>query len=76
MFGELLPTLDYTLQSSERSVADLSDQQMVEQPNTVPNHRTWTLGHVILRCQGIATEMGAPSPIQPSPYSVSELMSG
>jgi hypothetical protein len=43
----------------EQSVADLSEQQMVEQPTGVPNHGTWTLGHIICSCQGVAAELGA-----------------
>lgn len=60
MLSELIHTLDYTLQFIERSVADLTDQQMVAQPSAVPNHGAWTVGHVIFTCQGIAAELGAP----------------
>jgi hypothetical protein len=42
----------------EQSVEDLSDEEMVEQPSGVPNHATWTLGHIIFSCQGMATELG------------------
>lgn len=53
----MLHTFDGTLAFMEQSVADLSEQQMVEQPAGVPNHAAWTLGHVIVSCQGIAAEL-------------------
>jgi len=59
MVPELVHTFDATIEFVEKSVADLSEQQMVEQPTGVPNHAAWTLGHVILSCQGIAVELGA-----------------
>jgi uncharacterized damage-inducible protein DinB len=42
-----------------QSVADLSEAEMVEQPSGVPNHATWTLGHIIYSCHAMATELGA-----------------
>jgi hypothetical protein len=59
MVSELIQVFDYILQFIEQSVADFSDQQMVEQPVNAPNHGAWTLGHVIFSCQGIAAELGA-----------------
>lgn len=59
MMPELLHTFKNTLMFIGRSVADLSEQEMVEQPTGVPNHATWTLGHLIVSCQGIANELGA-----------------
>jgi hypothetical protein len=56
---ELLDTFTNTVKFIEQSVADLSEQQMVEQPAGVPNHATWTLGHVIHSCQGVAIELSA-----------------
>jgi uncharacterized damage-inducible protein DinB len=55
----MVQTFDATLAFVERSVADLSEQQMVEQPIGVPNHGAWTLGHIIVSCQGMAAELGA-----------------
>ncbi|MFH0990875.1 MAG: DinB family protein [bacterium] len=55
---ELIHTFKNTLKFMKQSVADLSEQEMVEQPTGVRNHATWTLGHVIYSCQGIANEMG------------------
>ncbi|UCC73971.1 MAG: DinB family protein [Gemmatimonadota bacterium] len=58
MIAELLNTFESTLTFLERSVADLSEEEMVRQPPGVPNHATWTLGHVIWSCQGMAGELG------------------
>jgi len=54
MIEELIHTFDSTVKFMEQSVADLTEQEMVQQPTGVPNHATWTLGHVIYSCQGIA----------------------
>lgn len=59
MIDELIHTFEATVRFMEQSVADLSDEEMVEQPSGVPNHGTWTLGHIIFSCQGMATELGA-----------------
>lgn len=59
MVAELIHTFEATLRFMEQSVADLSEGQMVEQPAGVPNHGTWTLGHMIYSCQGMAAELGA-----------------
>jgi hypothetical protein len=58
MVDELIHTLESTMNFIKQLVADLSEQQMVEQPTGVPNHATWTLGHIIFSCQGIAIELG------------------
>jgi hypothetical protein len=58
MIAELIQTFDNTLTFITRCVDDLSEQQMVEQPPEVPNHATWTLGHMIFSCQGVAVELG------------------
>ncbi len=59
MIDVLIHTFEATVRFVEQSVADLSDKQMVEQPTGVPNHATWTLGHIIHSCQGMSTELGA-----------------
>ena len=58
MIDELINTFERTLKFMEQSVADLSEQQMVQQPAGAPNHAAWTLGHIIYSCQGIAGELG------------------
>ncbi len=59
MVEEMIQTFAATIRFVEQSVEDLSDEEMVEQPPGVPNHATWTLGHLIFSCQGMATELGA-----------------
>lgn len=59
MIDELIHTFEATVRFMERSVDDLSDGEMVAQPSGVPNHATWTLGHIIVSCQGMAKELGA-----------------
>jgi uncharacterized damage-inducible protein DinB len=49
MIDELLNTLEYTVGFMVRSVDDLSEEEMVFQPPGVPNHATWTLGHLLLQ---------------------------
>jgi uncharacterized damage-inducible protein DinB len=58
MIPELVSCFDRTLTYMQELVADLSDEDMVLQPQGVPNHAAWTLGHVICSCQGIAIELG------------------
>ena len=59
MIPELVDVFEATVSFIEESVADLSEQEMVEQPSGAPNHATWTLGHLIYSCQAMATELGA-----------------
>lgn len=57
MIPQLLRSFETTIGFVEKSVADLSEQEMVEQPPGVPNHAAWTLGHIIFSCQGVAMEL-------------------
>jgi hypothetical protein len=57
MIDELIHTFETTVRFMGRSVDDLSDEEMVEQPPGVPNHATWTIGHIIFSCQGMAMEL-------------------
>jgi len=59
MIDELVSTFETTVKFVEQSVADLSEEQMVEQPAGIPNNGTWTVGHITFSCQGIAAELGA-----------------
>lgn len=59
MISELVRTFEYITAFVEQSIADLSDDEMVEQPVGVPNHAAWTVGHIIYSCQGIAAELGS-----------------
>jgi len=59
MIDEMIRALEYTVRFMAQSVDELSEEEMVEQPSGVPNHATWTLGHVIHGCHAMATELGA-----------------
>jgi hypothetical protein len=59
MLEELIHVFEATVRFMLQSVGDLSDEEMVQQPSGVPNHATWTLGHMIFSCQGMAMELGA-----------------
>lgn len=59
MIDQMIHTFESTVRFMEQSVEDLSDEEMVAQPAGVPNHGTWTLGHIIFSCQGMAVELGA-----------------
>ena len=59
MMSLLLDTFESISKFIAQSVTDLTEQEMVEQPIGIPNHATWTLGHVISSCQGLANELGA-----------------
>lgn len=59
MVDELIHVFEATVRFMARSVDDVTDEEMVEQPPGVPNHAAWTLGHIIISCQGMATELGA-----------------
>jgi uncharacterized damage-inducible protein DinB len=58
MIPELVGSLDRSLAFVQEIVSDLSDEEMALQPPGVPNHATWTLGHLIHSCQAIAAELG------------------
>ncbi len=59
MIDEMIRTLEYTVGFMKKSVDDLSAEEMVQQPPGVPNHATWTLGHVVFSCQEMAAFLGA-----------------
>jgi uncharacterized damage-inducible protein DinB len=59
VIDEMIRTLEYTTRFMGKSVADLPEAEMVEQPAGAPNHATWTLGHIIYSCHAMATELGA-----------------
>ena len=59
MKSELVRTFEITTEFIQKSVADLSDDEMVVQPAGVPNHAAWTLGHIVYSCQEIAAELGS-----------------
>ncbi len=58
MVPELVSCLDRTVAFVHELVADLSDDEMIVQPQGVPNHAAWTLGHLVFSFQAIACELG------------------
>lgn len=59
MIDEMIRALEYTVRFLDQSVGDLSEEEMVEQAPGMPNHATWTLGHIIHACHAMAAELGA-----------------
>jgi hypothetical protein len=58
VIDEMAHALASTARFLAQSTEDLTDEEMVEQPSGVPNHASWTLGHVIFSCQEMAVELG------------------
>ncbi len=61
MIPELISCLERTVAFLSAQVADLADEDLILQPEGVPNHAAWTLGHVIYSFQAIAGELGVQS---------------
>lgn len=61
MISEILSSYDLHLEFLRRLVSDLSDEQMVSQPDGVPNHPAWTIGHLVYSCQAMGGELGIPA---------------
>ncbi len=61
MIQHLLFTYKFNLDRAETLVADLSDEQMVQQPQGVVNHPAWTLGHLASVAHWLAVTLGADS---------------
>jgi len=58
MIDEMIYSFQRSRAFLEKSVADLQEREMVAQPAGLPNHATWTLGHVAFSCQGLTVELG------------------
>lgn len=50
----------YCLDYLRHQVTDLSDLEMVQQPDGIMNHPAWTIGHLTISCQAIGGEIGIP----------------
>ena len=59
VIDQMIHTFQATIRFVEQSVEGLAEEEMVGQPPGVPNHPTWTLGHLIHSCQGMSMELGA-----------------
>ncbi len=58
MIDELLSSYDQTLDVIRRAVSGLSPEEAVMQPNGVPNHPVWTIGHLVHSAEAIGGELG------------------
>ena len=61
MLRHLVFTYRFNLDRAETLVHDLSDQQMVRQPQRVVNHPAWTLGHLAASSNHLAKMLGLES---------------
>ena len=61
MIQNLLFVYKFNLDNASELVADLSDEQMVQQPQGVINHPAWTLGHLAFVADYLAITLGAES---------------
>jgi len=61
MIPEILNSYDLHLEFLRRLVSDLGDDQLVCQPEHMPNHPAWTIGHLVYSCQAIGGELGIPA---------------
>jgi hypothetical protein len=60
MIAEALNSYELNLLFLRHLVSDLDSKQMVQQPENVPNHPAWTIGHLLYSCQQIGGEVGIP----------------
>ena len=51
----------FNLQFAQTLVKDLSEEQMVGQPNGVINHPAWSLGHLTVSADHLGTFLGLDS---------------
>jgi hypothetical protein len=57
----IVHSFSYSLGYLREQVADLSDRQMTFQPEGVPNHPAWTIGHLVFIAQAIGGVAGLES---------------
>ena len=60
MIEEILNSYRISVDRVRVLVADLNEDQMVQQVASLPNHPAWTIGHLIGSAQMIGREMGIP----------------
>ena len=61
MIQHVLHTYTMNLGFAKRLVADLPEDQMCEQPHGVVNHPAWSLGHLAVAADRLATLLGLGS---------------
>ena len=59
----MLFAYSFNLGKAARLVGDLTDEQMVQQPQGVINHPAWTLGHLAWVSNHLAGLLGADAPL-------------
>lgn len=58
MISEMLYSLDLSVAFILQQVADLSDEDLMEEQPRAANHAGWTLGHIIYGLQTMVEELG------------------
>jgi hypothetical protein len=58
MIAEILNSFEFPLEFLRRLISHLDEGQMVCQPQNVPNHPAWTIGHLVYSGQQIGGEIG------------------
>ena len=56
----VLHSFAYCLDFLREQVADLTEDQMVTQPNGIKNHPAWVIGHIAFACQLLGRAIGLP----------------
>ena len=58
MLSELRSSFGFNMKYLKLLAADLDDSQLVVQRDGVPNHATWTIGHLIYTCERMCEALG------------------
>lgn len=58
MIAEILNSYSLTLGYLRRMVAEVPDDVLACQPEGVPNHPAWAIGHLVYSCQALGGEIG------------------
>lgn len=56
----VLHSFAYSLDFVRELLDDVPDELMTHQPTGIPNHASWTVGHLTYSCQAIGGEIGMP----------------
>ena len=57
----VLHSFSYSVEFVQELLADIPDELMTHQPLGIPNHASWTVGHLTYSCQAIGGEIGMPA---------------
>ena len=64
MIQQLTYLYRFNLGVAGAMVADVTPEQMVEQPGGVINHPAWSLGHLVMTADGLARLLGLESEVE------------